>query len=155
MIESLTKHSIEILEETTKTLNPDLKKKLKILCRKITGEQLKLFNDDTIIIVTYNKKPIGICCISNKSPESHFENEQNEFSNSSIYLYNYLCDVTYKKYKPSVALMNHIKATKKSINLDIIAGNEHAYQFFKKNGFTHVGEYSNGKNDYKMYSITV
>jgi hypothetical protein len=143
-------------------------KRLKQLCRKTTGEQLKIYPDDKVITCRYNNKIIGMCCIAMKSPEGHFENED-EYE--VPYLYNYLCDLTQKKKKPSVALMNYIKTylknnyynpdincdlnpnQKMEINLDIDEDNAHAMQFFEKNGFNYVDNYVNNHimKIYKSY----
>lgn len=136
-------------------------KQLKQLSRKTTGEQFKTFDDDIIILCKSNNKTIGMCNIAMKSPESHFENEQ---ESEVAYLYNYCCDLTHKKKKPSVAIMTYIKEyilnsniEKKEINLDVLVGNKHAMQFFEKNNFVIVGDYSNNAilKDYKSYTCTL
>lgn len=132
-------------------------KQLKQLCRKVTGEQLKIFDDDIVIIAKYGKKIVGMCNIAFKSPESHFENEVN---NKVAYLYNYMCDITQKAKKPSVVLMNFIKdyvmtnVDCKDINLDVEIDNIHAQQFFEKNNFIQVGKYARSK-EYFMYTYTI
>lgn len=133
-------------------------KQLKMLCRKSTGEQLKIFDKDTIVLCKYNNRIIGFCCISMESPSKHFENEDN---NEIPYLYNYMVDLSQKKKKPSVAIMNYIKDSvktgnfKKYINLDVLEDNKHAIQFFEKNNFIENGNYQNGINVYKKYTAIV
>lgn len=123
-------------------------KQLKQLCRKMTYEQLKMY-DDTIFVCKYNNKIIGFCCVAMKSPESHFENENDR---EVAYLYNYICDIQHKKKKPSVALMNALKDKYDEMNLDTLIDNFHAKQFFEKNNFIKCGEYSQGIKQYDMFS---
>lgn len=146
-----TKHmSIIDLKKDTKAL-----KQLKQLSRKSTGEQLKVFDEDSIIICKHNKNIIGMCCIAMKSPESHFENEAEI---EIPYLYNYVCDISQKKKKPSVAIMNFAKdfidvqKIGKEINLDVLNDNHHAMQFFEKNNFVKCGEYQQSVKEYIKYT---
>lgn len=146
-------------------------KQLKQLCRKTTGEQLKIFDGDKMVIAKHNKKIIGLCCIASKSPERHFPNEE---TFDVPYLYNYMCDLSHKSKKASLAIMNFIKElhsegvqvdalqssevsenSKKSpkyINLDVMKDNTHAQQFFEKNGFKKNGVYTQRINEYIMYT---
>lgn len=136
-------------------------KQLKQLCRKTTGDQLKIYDDDTMIICKYNGKIIGMCCIAMKSPESHFENENDEKSGEIPYLYNYMCDFKYKSKKAAMHMMFYIKdfihITKniKEINLNTSVDNTHAQQFFEKNNFVNCGEYQNSRGIYKMYTCVL
>ena len=134
----------------------DLLKKIKILSRKVTCEQLKIFDEDTIIICLYGTKVVGVCCISMKSPETHFDNEEVEVP----YLYNYMCDITYKKMRPSLSIMCYIKTCLKLggnrfINLDVLDDNAHAMQFFEKNNFVKAGEYNQSIKQYIMYTCDI
>lgn len=131
-----------------------LLKQLKQLSRKATGEQLKMFYKDQIIIALYNKKIIGMCCISDESPLKHFENEKTA---KVPYLYNYICDISHKKRKPSVAIMNYIKQKymlegKNLINLNIEKNNTRAVKFFERNGFIECGEYNQSIKSYFKYT---
>lgn len=129
-------------------------KQLKILCRKVTGEQLKIFDEDIIVIVrASNKKIIGFCNISMKSPEVHFDNEA---ETDVAYLYNYITDLSQRKKKASVALMNYIKKLYKeaTMNLDVALENTHASKFFERNGFMEVGEYKKSIQKYHMYTFS-
>ena len=138
-------------------------KQIKQLMRKVTGEQLKIYEGDRHIICKYNNKPIGMCSISMKSPAMHFLNETEEGAPEKgiPYLYNYVCDITQKSKKPSVALIKYIYQYITSsdigpkINLDIKLGNTHAMQFFEKNGFKRVGEYGHSIHEYVMYTADI
>lgn len=134
--------------------NDKVYKQLKQLCRKTTGEILKVYGDDIIIVCKYNAKVIGMCSISMKSPGSHFIYEKYR---EIPYLYNYICDINYRKYKPSVAIMNYIKKWVDEklygrINLDVAVGNDHAARFFIRNRFIECGKYGQATRDYIMYT---
>ncbi len=112
----------------------------------MTNEALRGYNAHDVVIVKRRKEPpnfkkevvLGYCFISSFSPEQHFEDEDR-----AIYLYNYICDRKYSAEKPSVFLIDVIKNTypTKNLNLDILQSNARACEFFKKNGFERVGEY--------------
>lgn len=157
----IEKYSIEDIKKNEKYL-----KQLKQLSRKTTGEQLKIFDGDTIVIALYNSKIIGTCCIAMRSPETHFKNE---FDNKVPYLYNYVCDITHKKKKPSVSIMLYIKDFVKDliasetstndilneINLDVEITNDRAINFFEKNNFIPQGLYQQSVKEYKMYTCVL
>ena len=144
----------------------DFYKKLKGLSRKMTGEQLKLYDKDDIIVGFYNNRVISMCCISFSSPEQHFDNEKDK---KVPYLYNFICDVSYKKYKNSMYLMNYTKEYIQDlsiivednleehdydqINLDVAYENLHAQKYFEKNDFKFQGDYKQGTKEYKMYTF--
>lgn len=134
---------------------PAYVKQLKILCRKTTGEALKIFDDDYIILALYNKKIIGFCCIAMKSPESHFENEATDLV---PYIYNYIVDILHRKRKTSILIMNAIKLfikdtlLKSDINLDSLYDNSHAINFFERNNFIACGKYEKNTKSYLMFS---
>ena len=144
-----------------KNLDKETKKKLKKLCRKTTGEILKVYPDHEIIIgFKNNNKVVCMCCISPFSPEYHFENEDEE--SPVPYIYNYLCDQKYRKHKISVSQMYYLKDyirendkfTIKEINLDILKENDHSLAFFMKNGFKIVGSYKNIATENEHNSLT-
>jgi hypothetical protein len=131
-------------------------KELKMLCRKMTGEQLKIIDDDFIIVGRINDKIKCFCCISIKSPTKFFNNEKDA---NIPYLYNYICDAAYRKDKISVSLMKFIKMTSasqgyKDINLHVIKDNTKAIKFFERNSFMNVGEEKINNKDYKMFTFT-
>ncbi|MGL5935425.1 MAG: GNAT family N-acetyltransferase [Cetobacterium sp.] len=143
------KHSIIEFKTQQKYL-----KQLKQLSRRMTGEQLKLLDSGDIVTVLHNDKIIGMCCITMKSPGGHFNNEDDA---NIPYLYNYICDISHKKKKPSVFIMNFLKDSLKNypfINLDVEIENDHAKQFFERNGFVYQGDYGNNIKEYKMYTFT-
>lgn len=158
--------SLTFLDLKCSDICKDMKKKLKFLIRKMTGEQLKIFDKDNIVIGFYNNKVVSMCCIGYNSPEEHFENEKDK---KVPYLYNYICDVSYKKYKNSLHLMNYVKQYIQDlsiivednleehdydqINLDVEYNNEHAQTFFEKNDFVFQGDYKQGSKEYKMYTF--
>lgn len=130
-------------------------KKLKLLVRKTTGEQLKFSDDikDLTILCYFNNNLIGMCNITNNSPNKHFPNEKND--SYVPYIYNYICDASYKQKKPSVAIMNFIKDLyHDDLNLDILDDNTHAKNFFEKNNFINSGTYSAGIKVFDMYTYT-
>jgi hypothetical protein len=136
--------------------NDKIYKQLKILCRNNTGEPLRLFGNDLIIYVKMGAKIIGMCSVAMKSPNDHFDNE---IYDDIPYLYNFICDKS-KKKKQSLLLMNYIKnwaikCGKKYINLDVLADNKHAQNFFEKNNFKTCGIYRNIKYNYIMYTYTL
>lgn len=147
----------------------DLMKKLNQICVVQTGQQLVAFVEHDLHIVFLKKTtskgeikliPIGFCCVSPFSPENHFKNDL-EYKGDDIivntkglgplYIYNYICDYKYRKYKPSVELMNFLKKFDRDMNLDIDVKNDRARNFFTRNGFQQVGVYSNTKNG-KLHS---
>jgi hypothetical protein len=131
-------------------------KKLKMLTRKTTGEQLKFSDNskDLTILCYNNNNLIGLCNITDKSPNRHFANEQDDNNSNVPYLYNYMCDASYKQKKPSVTIMNFIKNLyNDDLNLDILDDNNHAKQFFEKNNFINMGNYSAGIKVYDMYTF--
>lgn len=133
---------------------PNLKK-LKILTRKATGEQLKFSDNskDLTVMCYYNNSLIGLCNITDKSPNRHFPNEKCEDSHVP-YIYNYMCDASYKSKKPSVAIMNFIKGLyNDDLNLDILDDNHHAKRFFEKNNFVNSGSYSADVKVFDMYTF--
>lgn len=134
----------------TSELEQSSVRQLKILCRKSTGEQLKIFDNDYIILCKHNSNVIGMCCIAKKSPEAHFENEKDR---EIPYLYNYICDKKHKKKKPSVAIMNFIKQDADEINLDVLTGNDIAIKFFEKNNFVRKGIYNQRIKSFIMYTF--
>lgn len=159
--ENFQKKILFKIKQYDKISNKELKK-IKQLVRKMTGESLYIFNNQKTIIGYINKKIVCICSISLFSPESHFNNE---LCNKGVpYLYNYICDANYKKYKNSYQLMLFIKKYllnefyAKFINLDVLKTNKHAQQFFVKNGFIKCGEYIKKKNNknviYYKYTFT-
>lgn len=128
-------------------------KKLKMLTRKTTGECLKFSDDlkDLTVLCYFNNNLIGVCNITDKSPSRHFPNEKDD--SHVPYLYNYMCDASYKQKKPSVAIMNFIKSLyRDDLNLDILDDNNHAKQFFEKNNFINMGSYNAGVKVYDMYT---
>ena len=136
-------------------LSPILKK-LKILCRKTTGETLKLQEGDITIIgvIENTNKLVCMCNISDYSPDKHFEE-----SCPTPYLYNYLCDFKYNKRKYSYKLMEFIKQyvmendkyQVKKINLNTLDDSGRAKTFFEKNGFRSCGTYMD--SDYIKYTF--
>jgi hypothetical protein len=145
--------SLKIVEKSVIDVkkDSDLYKKLKQLIRSTTGEQLQIYDDDNVVLCYSNNKVIGFCCISMKSPESHFENE---IEMEVPYLYNYICHIQHKKKKPSVVIMNYLKSVNsKVMNLDVLESNLHAQQFFEKNKFSQVGNYQHGTNTYISYTF--
>jgi hypothetical protein len=138
---------MEVKHYIFKNLDKGLIRKLKIICRKMTGEPLLAFPEHKIFIVfntsDQDAKPIGFCCVSNFSPENHFDNE----STGAFYVYNYICDAKYRKLKQSLFLINHIKSLGNDLNLDILKNNEHAKKFFIRNGFKYVKDYNMKKFD--------
>jgi len=149
---------LRIITLSVKDVNTDkqILKKLKILVRKTTGEHLKFSENikDTTILCYYNNNIIGICNISDKSPNRHFANERDDDSYVP-YLYNYICDASYKKKKPSVMIMNFIKKLyEDDLNLDILDDNNHAKQFFEKNNFNNTGSYNAGLKVYDTYTFS-
>lgn len=131
----------------------ELLNELEKLCQRFLGEDLVMRMQDEIVICTFcdeNKQVIiGVCCISMQSPIHEF---------SEIpYLYNYICNSDYKKYKPSVAIMNYIKEflislNHKEVDLHVDRDNNHAIQFYEKNKFVFIGKYL-GK--YKCYTSSL
>jgi ribosomal protein S18 acetylase RimI-like enzyme len=121
-------------------------RRMKILCQRNTGEKLIGYPDHNVINIYRNKKLVGFTFISPESPEPHFSNEK-----EAVYIYNFLIDIKYRKYKLAMHLMNELKKEYAglSLNLDIIDWNAHSRKFFEKNGFKHVGEYRN----YKSFSF--
>jgi hypothetical protein len=129
-------------------------KKLKMLSRKTTGEQLKFSDNskDLTVLCYYNNNLIGLCNITDKSPNKHFPNEDDD--SHVPYLYNYMCDASYRQKKPSVSIMNFIKELyNDDLNLDILDDNLHAKQFFEKNNFVNSGSYSAGVKVFDMYTF--
>jgi len=149
---------LRIVTTSVKDVNADKQtlKKLKILARKTTGEQLKFSENikDTTILCYHNNNLIGVCNIGDKSPNRHFPNEKDDDSHIP-YVYNYMCDASYKRKKPSVMIMNFIKNLyEDDLNLNILDDNNHAKQFFEKNNFKHNGNYNAGMKVYDMYTFT-
>ncbi len=141
-------------------ISPEVIKKLKKLCRKMTGEILKILDGHLVVFAYYKKNIICMCCISLFSPEKHFDNESDE---NIPYLYNFICDSSFRYLKNSAQLMIYLKQyiseqlKAKYINLDIVHNNQHAINFFEKNGFKYVGEYDKdfGRAEkYKKYTFT-
>jgi hypothetical protein len=129
-------------------------KKLKMLTRKTTGECLKFSDNlkDLTILCYYNNNLIGVCNIADNSPNKHFTNEIND--THVPYLYNYMCDASYKQKKPSVTIMKFIKDLySDDLNLDVLDDNAHAKQFFEKNKFINMGNYTAGIKVYDMYTF--
>jgi len=141
---------LQIEKILTSELDQSSVRQLKILSRKSTGEQLKIFGNDYIILCKHNANIIGMCCIAKKSPEVHFENEKDC---EIPYLYNYICDKKHKKKKPSVAIMNFIKQDTDEINLDVVDDNDIAINFFEKNNFVRKGIYRQTIKTYIMYTF--
>jgi hypothetical protein len=137
--------------------NPTALKQLKRLTRAATGEQLKIFSGDLIIMAKHNSKIIGMCNIAMRSPESHFTNE---IGREIPYLYNYICDFSQRKRKPSVHIMNFVKTFliekkyENDINLDVLVENTHAQNFFEKNNFIKSGTYEQSYKEYVMYTFS-
>lgn len=142
--EDLTNSKITFKTTNFNDLSKDELKKLKQLCIHMTGERLIYLENNEVIICYYNKKIIAMCAISPFSPERHFPNDDN-----AVYLYNFICDVNYRKYKNSYKLMNYIKShiKHKFINLDVLENNGRAKRFFEKNGFKQIGTYTQKIND--------
>lgn len=103
---------------------------------------------------TSKRKILGICMISKKSPKEHFNNEDDH--TNVPYLYNFAIDIgniNDKELKASVSLMMRLKidlmqnegiwkwlnpedpCKPAHINLDVLVEDEHAKNFYKKNGF--------------------
>lgn len=133
-------------------------KSLKHLCRKMTGEKLIMKDEDEIVMGVITNKRSGIVCfcnISMNSPGNHFENEKNA---RVPYLYNYICDAFYRRYKISYQMMDYIKKLYNSqksyenINLDILGDNIIAKKFFEKNGFVFVNDFNAGGKKILAYT---
>jgi hypothetical protein len=134
----------KIKEFSTENLDSINFKKIKIICRKMTCKNLHIEKSSKVVIIYTNNKPIGFCCISEYSPENHFDNEKND-----IYLYNFICDSNYR-LKQSWFLMEYVKHKyKKNINIDIVKDNDKSEKFFIKNNFIFINkEYRNIYNSY-------
>jgi hypothetical protein len=150
-------------------------KQLKQLIRSATGERLILRDGDWIILCYSGSKIIGMCCVTHRSPERHFPNEESE--NTLIpYLYNYVCDFKHKSKKPSVAIMKYIMefyrniytdltntmetlhmndTTQNQINLDVRQDNIHAQKFFERNDFKKIADYQNSSGQYYSYTKAI
>lgn len=140
--------------------NVGLLKKIKQLGRKATGEPFIAFDEHMMIYMTYGSsgKVVAYCCISDFSPELHFENENPEADPEEQsggdnpqkvpYLYNFITDITLRKHKISYQFLDYVKtfisetwADCKEINLDIFEDNKRADRFFEKNKFEYMGIY--------------
>lgn len=132
----------------------DDKRRMKLISRSATGEMLKAYDEHDVILVYKDDKLAGYCFISPDSPENHFDNEED-----AKYVYNYICDSKYRKYKVSVFLMKVLKSycAEYEINLDIAEWNAHSIRFFERNGFQYIGDYNKEqgkKEQYKSYTYS-
>lgn len=162
----LERVKVEYVKQDAKSL-----KQLKQLIRHATGEQLVIREGDWIILCRVNTKIIGMCCITHTSPERHFHNENED--TLVPYIYNYVCDYKHRSKKPSVILMKYLvefydqiygdllntmenigmhQSDTKQLNLDVRSDNQHAQQFFQRNGFEKKTEYQNGSSQYYSYT---
>ena len=128
--------------------------KLKLLCRKTTGEKLKIFGSNITIVGKWNNKIISMCNINEYSPEKHFKNESKK---TVPYLYNFLCDPKYRKKKVSYKMMAFVKEYCEKIYDDIInlnteKNNNRAISFFQKNQFVKCGEF---RDKYLMMTFSI
>lgn len=145
-----SKMNIEVT--TYKDISKKDIKVMKLISNKMTNESLFGFKDHKVILIKVETKVAAFCFISPFSPEQHFANEK-----EAVYLYNYICDDKYREYKVSKILMDFIKQeyVNLDLNLDVTENNEHAAQFFEKNGFKYMSDYeqsSGQKNKYKAYT---
>ena len=146
-------------------------REIRKLLRSATGEILRSHHDDHEVFLAYKKgtrnaKLAGFAMISPFSPAHHFENETVEDEKTPAtrvpYLYNYVCDSKLRALKASVSLMYAVKNfingvpdnyyTTKSINLDVQEHDEHARQFFERNGFAKIDTWVCDNNHNKRYT---
>lgn len=123
-------------------------KHMRLIGNRMTNEPLKGFIEHKVILIRMRAKIAAFCFISPSSPEKHFDNED-----GAVYLYNYICDDKYRDAKISVALMEFIKKEYENIdlNLDVAENNDHAFQFFQKNGFGYIKDYEQSSGQQKKY----